>query len=167
MQLELTFKNRTALQINPHKPKALLNDGITITKLNIFIKADCINTKTNTMENKNLGSKKRNNKQNTSEELDPENTPENHDSIAPKLVAEVEINSSGEQKVVHRARNIDSKQNNNEENESPSSSLEIFSDKETQRMVENKDHNSDITAHRYPNSDPDNHKDRGNIKLDE
>jgi len=79
------------------------------------------------------------------------------------------IHSSGEQKIVHRARNVDSnpEQNNSEDNETPSSSLEIFSDKEIQRMIENKDHNSDITAHRYPNSDPDNHEDRGNIKLDE
>lgn len=121
------------------------------------------------MENKDLGSKKMNNKQNTSEEFTTENVPENHDPGATKLVAEVETNSSGEQKIVHRARNIDSnpEQNNTDDNESPSSSVEIFSDKETQRMIENKDHNSDITAHRYPNSDPESHRDRGNIKLDE
>lgn len=121
------------------------------------------------MENKDLGSKKMNNKQNTSEEFTTENVPENHDPAATKLVAEVETNSSGEQKIVHRARNIDSnpEQNNSDDNESPSSSVEIFSDKETQRMIENKDHNSDITAHRYPNSDPESHRDRGNIKLDE
>ena len=121
------------------------------------------------MENKDLGSKKMNNKQNTSEEFTTENVPENHDPAATKLVAEVETNSSGEQKIVHRARNIDSNpgQNNTDDNESPSSSVEIFSDKETQRMIENKDHNSDITAHRYPNSDPESHRDRGNIKLDE
>ena len=121
------------------------------------------------MENKDLGSKKMNNKQNTSEEFTTENVPENHDPAATKLVAEVETNSSGEQKIVHMARNIDSntEQNNTDNNESPSSSVEIFSDKETQRMIENKDHNSDITAHRYPNSDPESHRDRGNIKLDE
>ena len=128
-----------------------------------------IQTKTKTMENNDLGSKKMNNKQNTSEELGTENIPENYDPTATKLVAEVETNRIGEQKIVHRARNIGSnpEQNNSEDNESPSSSLEIFSDKEVQRMIENKDHNSDITAHRYPNSDPDNHEDRGNIKLDE
>lgn len=120
------------------------------------------------MENNDLGSKKMNNKQNTTEESSAENTPENHDPAASKLVAEVETNSTGEQKIVHRARNVDAnpEQNNNKDKESPSSSIEIFSDKETQRMIENKDHNSDITAHRYPNSDPDNHEDRGNIKLD-
>lgn len=121
------------------------------------------------MESNDLGSKKMNNKQNTPEEFSTENLPDNYDPTATKLVAEVETNSSGEQKIVHRARNVDAnpEQNNSGNNENPSSSLEIFSDKETQRMIENKDHNSDITAHRYPNSNPDNHEDRGNIKLDE
>lgn len=130
------------------------------------MKIGTINTKKSIMENNDLGSKKMNNKQNTSEEFSSENLPENYDPAATKLVAEVETNSSGEQKIVHRARNVDAspEQNNNE---NPSSSIEILSDKETQRMIENKDHNSDITAHRYPNSDPDNHEDRGNIKLDE
>ena len=110
-----------------------------------------------------------NNKQNTPEEFSNEILPENYDPTATKLVTEVETNSSGEQKIVHRARNVDANPEHNisEENKSLSSSLEIFSDKETQRMIENKDHNSDITAHRYPNSDLDNHEDRGNIKLDE
>ncbi|WP_291097734.1 MULTISPECIES: hypothetical protein [unclassified Flavobacterium] len=121
------------------------------------------------MESTDLGSKKMNNKQNTADEFSAENSTENYDPAATKLVAEVETNSSGEQKIVHRARNVDAnpEQNTGADNENPSSSLEIFSDKETQRMIENKDHNSDITAHRYPNSNPDNHKDRGNIKLDE
>jgi hypothetical protein len=121
------------------------------------------------MESKDLGSKKMNNKQSTPEEFSTENVPENYDPTAKTLVAEVETNSSGEQKIVHRARNVDAnpEQNNVENNENPSSSVEIFTDKETQRMIENKDHNSDITAHRYPNSNPDNHEDRGNIKLDE
>jgi hypothetical protein len=121
------------------------------------------------MENNDLGSKKMNNKQNTPEEFSNEILPENYDPTATKLVAEVETNSSGKQKIVHRARNVDAdpEHSNIEENQQPSSSIAIFSDKETQRMIENKDHNSDITAHRYPNSDLDNHEDRGNIKLDE
>ena len=121
------------------------------------------------MESNDLGSKKMNNKQNTPEEFNTEILPKNYDQTASKLSSEVETNSSGEQKIVHRARNVDSnpEQNNIENNENPSSSVEIFTDKEVQRMIENKDHNSDITAHRYPNSEPDNHEDRGNIKLDE
>lgn len=130
---------------------------------------DTLNTKKSIMENNDLGSKKMNNKQNTSEEVGPENIPPNQDPAATKLVAEVETNSSGEQKIVHRARNVDAgrEQNTDENKENPSSSIEILTDEETQRMIENKDHNSDITAHRYPNSNPDNHEDRGNIKLDE
>jgi hypothetical protein len=121
------------------------------------------------MENNNLGSKKKNNKQNTSDEFSPENVSDNKDPTATKLVAEVETKSNGDQKIVHRARNLDAKsENDNTENsENPSSSIALFTDKETQRMTENKDHNSDITAHRYPNSDPNNHEDRGNIKQDE
>jgi hypothetical protein len=121
------------------------------------------------MENNDLGSKKMNNKQRNLEEFSTQNVPEDYDPTTTKLAAEVETNRIGEQKIVHRARNIDSnvEQNKSDDNESPSCSVEIFSDKEMQRMIENKDHNSDITAHRYPNSDPDNHEDRGNIKLDE
>jgi len=121
------------------------------------------------MENNNLGSKKINNKENTPEEFSDEILSEKDKPTGTKLVTEVETNSSGEQKLVHRARNVDSnlEQNKSDDNESSSCSIALFSDKETQRMIENKDHNSDITAHRYPNSDPDNHEDRGNIKLDE
>ncbi|TDD97347.1 hypothetical protein [Flavobacterium cellulosilyticum] len=121
------------------------------------------------MENNDLGSKKTNNKQSPAEEFTSENLPESHNPEPTKLVPEIETNSHGEQKIVHRARNVDTnpEQNTSKKNEDPSCSIEIFSDKETQRMIENKDHNSDITAHRYPNSNPDNHEDRGNIKLDE
>jgi hypothetical protein len=121
------------------------------------------------MESNDLGSKKMNNKQSSTEEFSTENLPENYDPAATKLVAEVETNSVGEQKIVHRARNVDANPelNNAETTENPSSSVEILTDEQTQRMIENKDHNSDITAHRYPNSNPDNHEDRGNIKLDE
>lgn len=121
------------------------------------------------MENNDLGSKKMNNKQSNLEEFSTQNVPEDYVPTATKLVAEVETNRIGEQKIVHRARNVDAnlEQSKSDDIESTSCSVEIFSDKETQRMIENKDHNSDITAHRYPNSDPDNHEDRGNIKLDE
>ncbi len=121
------------------------------------------------MESNNLGSKKKNNKQNISDEFSPKNVSDNKDSSATKLVSEVETKSNGDQKIVHRARNVETHldQENSENNENPSSSIALFTDKETQRMIENKDLNSDITAHRYPNSDPNNHEDRGNIKLDE
>jgi hypothetical protein len=120
------------------------------------------------METNNLGSKKKHHKQNTLDEFSKENITENNNPVVSKLVAEVETNSNGDQKIVHRARNSDDnpEQHKSKNNQNPSSSIEIFSDKKTQRMVENNDHNSDITAHRYKNTDPDNHEDRGNIKLD-
>ena len=121
------------------------------------------------MENNDLGSKKMNNKQNTTEEFNAENLTEDYNPAATKLKAEVETDTDGNQKIVQRARNINAipehKEGNNAEN--PSSSIEIVSDKQTQRMIENEDHNSDVTANRYPNSHPDNQEDRGNMKLDE
>lgn len=115
------------------------------------------------MESNDLGSKKMNNKQNTSEELNAENSLNNNNSNDQKLMPEIEIDSHGNKKIVHRARNTDT----SSEGENANSSMEISSEKQTKKMVENKDRNSDITPNRYPNSDPDNHKDRGNIKLDD
>ncbi|MES2574922.1 MAG: hypothetical protein V4572_08260 [Bacteroidota bacterium] len=110
------------------------------------------------MGSDNLGSKKINNKQNTSEELDSENL-----SQKQKLSPEVEIDSNGNQKIVQRARNNDL----TKEDANSILANENLSEAQTQKMVENKDRNSDITPNRYPNSHPDNHEDRGNIKLDE
>lgn len=121
------------------------------------------------MESNDLGSKKTNNKQNTNEGFSGENLPEDYNPAASILKAEVETDANGDQKIVQRARNVEgtTEQNVDISNENPSSSIEIVSEKQTQRMIENEDHNSDITANRYPNSHPDNHEDRGNIKLDE
>ena len=114
------------------------------------------------MKSDNLGSKKINNKQNTSEELNTENLSDT-DNTGGKLVPEIEIDANGNEKIVHRARNIDA----SKEHTNSSAANENVSKEQTQKMVENKDRNSDITPNRYPNSHPDNHEDRGNIKLDE
>lgn len=121
------------------------------------------------MESNDLGSKKMNNKQNPNEDSSGEKLIEDTNPAASKLKAEVETDTEGNQKIVQRARNVDAipEQNNESNNENPSSSIEIVSEKQTQRMIENEDHNSDVTAHRYPNSHPDNKEDRGNMKLDE
>jgi len=121
------------------------------------------------MESTDLGSKKMNNKQNTSEEFSDEKLTEDTIATPTKLTAEVETDTEGNQKIVQRARNVDgtADQSDNGDAESPSSSIEIVSEKQTQRMIENKDRNSDVTANRYPNGHPDNQEDRGNIKLDE
>lgn len=121
------------------------------------------------MENKDLGSKKINNQQAVNEGFSGENLPEHYNSAETKLNAEVEIDTDGNPKIVQRARHVDGipEQEDSNNNQNPSSSIELISEKQAEKMVENKDHNSDITAKRYPNSHPDNHENRGNIKLDE
>jgi hypothetical protein len=44
---------------------------------------------------------------------------------------------------------------------------EALQQEEAMKTVENEDLNSDITANRYPSSNPDNHKNRGNMKLND
>ena len=125
------------------------------------------------MESNDLGSKKTNNKQNTNEGFSGENLPEDYNPAASILKEEVEIDASGNEKMVQRARNIDQKIASIPEpeernwNENESLSRGVSSEKETMRTVENEDYNSDITAKRYPNEHPDNKENRGNIKLDE
>lgn len=123
------------------------------------------------MENNDLGSKKKNNKQNISDEAANENLIATNPSES-KMKADVETDSSGNQKIVYRAHNVDNLKSLEEGDETggvekPSAPLQIVPDDKMQRMVENRDHNMDVTAHRYPNSHPDNHEDKGNIKLDE
>ena len=110
------------------------------------------------MENKDLGSKKMNNKQ--------ESVSINHpNDSAPPLQSEIETNPEGEKSVVKRARHMD-----HDIPISESHPLEELSAKPSaapeaagKKMVENKDKNSDITSNRYPNSDSNNHINRGNL----
>lgn len=125
------------------------------------------------MESNNLGSKKTNNKQSMNEGFSGENIPDDSNPNASNLQSEVEIDANGNEKIVQRARNVDGtiaaipdeKERSWDDNESLSRG--VSTEKEEMKTVENKDLNSDITAHRYPKSHPDNHEDRGNIKLDE
>ena len=125
------------------------------------------------MENNNLGSKKTNNKQNMNEGFSGANIPDENNPNASNLKSEVEIDANGNEKIVQRARNVDGTITSIPEaeerswNDNESSSRGVSTEKEEMRTVENKDLNSDITAHRYPKSHPDNHEDRGNIKLDQ
>jgi hypothetical protein len=121
------------------------------------------------MESNDLGSKKTNNKQNINEGFSAEHLPEDYNPAASSLKAEVETDTHGQQKIVQRARNVDatSDQNDAVSNANPSSDSGIVSEEQAKKMVENKDHNSDIIPNRYPNEHPDNQQDRGNIKLDE
>lgn len=100
------------------------------------------------MENKDLGSKKMNNKQ--SENIDL-NVVNQENLLVSFLKSEVETNEKGEQKIVERTRNntlndeIAKSQTNKKISAKPSSASEALGKK----MVENQDKNSDITAHRF------------------
>lgn len=113
------------------------------------------------MENKDLGSKKTNNEQQLNEGFSGQNMPKD----TPDLKNEVEKDKDGNTDSVKRARDVD----DNLENSKASSSESKTTNNENQneKTVENKDRNSDVAADRYPNSHPENHKDRGNMKLDE
>lgn len=125
------------------------------------------------MENNDLGSKKTNNKQQINDQMGSEKTLNETNTVAPKLKEEIEIDASGNEKVVQRARNVDGSiaaipdTEDRTWNENESLSRGVSTEKEAMKTVENEDLNSDITAHRYPASNPDNKEDRGNIKLDE
>ncbi|MFV8343122.1 hypothetical protein [Flavobacterium sp. XS2P39] len=121
------------------------------------------------MESNDLGSKKANNKQNINEGFSGQNLAKNANPEVSHLKSEVETDSHGNQKIVQRARNIDGTLEQNEDStpKNLSSDTANVSEEQAKKMVENKDHNSDIIPNRYPNSHPDNQEDRGNIKLDE
>jgi len=123
------------------------------------------------MANNDLGSKKTNNKQSTNEGFSGKNIREDYNAADSNLKEEIETDSKGNEKNVQRARNIDGttasipekEERTWDENESLSRG--VTTEKEVMKTIENEDLNSDITAYRYPNSHPDNHEDRGNIKL--
>lgn len=110
------------------------------------------------MENKNSESKKT---KDTQEKIEPTEV---------MLNKEIDIDADGNKTIVERARkgNKNSKSLSSEiDPDNPNVNRGVRTDKEAMKTVENKDLNSDITANRYPNSNPDNHKDRGNMKLNE
>lgn len=114
------------------------------------------------MESNNLGSKKINNKQNS----DTESADKNSNPEISKLHEEIEIDAHGNEKTVQRTRNADGTlADTSDENESLNRGVSTEAD--VKKTTENRDRNSDITPNRYPNSNPDNHIDRGNQKLDE
>lgn len=121
------------------------------------------------MENNNLGTKKING---TQKDINEKGTNVSHDQDLndPQLNREVVTDADGDKKIVERARNENEniqKKSSGVSNENPNSNRGVATDEEAEKTVENKDRNSDIEANRYPNSHPDNHKDRGNMKLDE
>lgn len=125
------------------------------------------------METNDLGSKKIDNAQALNEGFSGENISDYYDPSQSKMKSEKETDQNGNSKIVERARNIDGNLKNEgiegerNWNENESLSRGVSNDEELKKTIENKDHNSDIATNRYPNSHPDNHEDRGNIKLDE
>ena len=113
------------------------------------------------MENNDLGSKKINGKQDTGK-----NVSDDVDSNPSKLKEELEIDAHGNEKTVQRTRKVDETLES-VPNEDENANRGVSSEADVKKTVENRDRNSDITPNRYPNSNPDNHIDRGNQKLDE
>jgi hypothetical protein len=121
------------------------------------------------MENNNLGSKKINGTQKYNEEVKGKNVSHDNEPNT-KLKKEVVTDADGNKEVVDRARNVNEniEEVSNEINPAnPNANRGVSTEEEAKKTVENKDRNSDITPNRYPNSNPDNHEDRGNMKLDD
>lgn len=122
------------------------------------------------MDNNNLGSKKTNNKQNS----DTESIAKNLNPETSKLKEEIEIDSHGNEKIVQRVQDIEKTtpltildENEKKWNKNKNLIRGVSTEANIEKTLENRDRNSDITPDRYPNSNPDNHIDRGNQKLDE
>ena len=87
-----------------------------------------------------------------------------HENIESRLRTETEKDEFGDKRDTERARFTDEStaavaSNHNESTDN--------SETQNKRSLENRDHNSDVTSNRYPESHPDNQQNRGNIKLDE
>jgi len=122
------------------------------------------------METNDLGTKKMNGVQKNIDEVKGKNISHDSKYDQANLEQEVVTDEKGAKEIVDRARNVneeiekvaDSVNPNN-----PNANRGVATDEEAQKTVENKDRNSDITPNRYPNSNPESHEDRGNMKLDE
>ncbi|WP_281310570.1 hypothetical protein [Flavobacterium flavigenum] len=122
------------------------------------------------METNNLGSKKINGVQKNIDEQKGKNSSHDGKSDDANLKKEVVADASGNETVVERARNENEdirKVKGDINPDNPNSNRGVSTEEEAKKTVENKDHNSDVTANRYSNSNPESHEDRGNMKLDE
>ncbi|WP_031457605.1 hypothetical protein [Flavobacterium chungangense] len=121
------------------------------------------------MKTNNLGSKKINGVQKNIDESKGKNISHDGKSEDANLKKEVVTDVQGNKQIVERARNENKEiqKIENATSNNPNSSRGVETEEEAKKTVENKDRNSDITPNRYPNSNPDNHEDRGNMKLDE
>lgn len=77
--------------------------------------------------------------------------------IESRMNAEKEIDNEGDERIVERARDFDDRRPNKNYNKPI----------ENSENLENRDINYDTDPKRYPDSNPDNNRNRGNIELDE
>ena len=122
------------------------------------------------MGTNNLGTKKINGTQKNIEESKGKDVSHDKDLKDAKLNKELVTDADGDKKIVERARNENEDIKNKiskTDSKNANANRGVSTEEEANKTVENKDRNSDITPNRYPNSHPENHKDRGNMKLDE
>lgn len=122
------------------------------------------------MEANNLGSKKINGVQKDIDESKGKNISHDGKAEDANLKKEVVTDKHGNKQIVERARNENEdirKVKGDISLDDANANRGVSSEEEAKKTVENKDRNSDITPNRYPNSNPESHKDRGNMKLDE
>ena len=122
------------------------------------------------MGTNDLGSKKINGVQKNIDESKGKNISHDGKADDANLKKEVVADQDGNKQVVERARNENEdikKVKGDVDPNNANANRGVSSEEEAKKTVENKDLNSDITPNRYPNSNPESHKDRGNMKLDE
>ena len=126
--------------------------------------------KNNDMEANNLGAKKINGVQKNIDESKGKNISHDGKSEDSNLKKEVVTDAEGNKQTVERARNENEdirKVKDDVSLDDANANRGVSTEEEAKKTVENKDRNSDITPNRYPNSNPESHEDRGNMKLDE
>lgn len=116
------------------------------------------------MENKDLGDKKMNGKQEPKKDFSGENIADDSGSEVSRLKIEMETDAGGNKKIVERARNTTSaipEEEIKHWDENDNLNRGVSSEEDVKKTIENIDKNSDITPNRYPNSHPENHKNTG------
>ncbi|RED18932.1 hypothetical protein BD847_4183 [Flavobacterium cutihirudinis] len=122
------------------------------------------------MDTNNLGSKKINGVQKNIDDSKGKNVSHDTKYDENKLEKEIVTDETGKKETVDRARNVNEeikKVSDDANSNNPNANRGVETEEEANKTVENKDRNSDITPNRYPNSNAESHKDRGNMKLDE
>lgn len=128
---------------------------------------------------KDLGSKKINNQEKTSDKnegFSGENLPKNYDPSADKLKTELDKKKDGDTEAVKRARDVDEKNappvsqsehTKRDDGAVVSKSRGTENEAEDMETAQNRDFNSDTDEKRYNATHPDNHRHRGNTHVGE